>query len=88
MENTFQVKELSSEEPVVMRLEELDRLKAEKLLSKRQYAEYPKPVSKKLVLYQNLLAMQKHTARQFGLEVDQVEPVTALRRAIRSLRSS
>lgn len=87
-ENTIQVEELSTEEPVIMREEELERLKAEKLLSKRKYKEYPKDVSNKLVLYQNLLAMQKHTARQFERAMEEVEPVVALRRAIRSLRST
>jgi len=87
-ENTIQVEELSTEEPVVMREEELQRLKAEKLFSKRKYKEYPKKVSNKLVLYQNLLAMQKHTAKQEGRAIEEVEPVPALRKAIRSLRSN
>jgi len=87
-ENAIQAQELSSEEPVVMREEELARLKAEKLFSKRKYKEYPKKVSNKLVLYQNLLAMQKHTAKQEGRAIEEVEPVPALRKAIRSLRST
>jgi len=78
---------LSTEEPVVIREEELARLKAEKLFSKRKYKEYPKDVSNKLVLYQNLLAMQKHSAKGAGLKIEEVEPVVALRRSIRQLRS-
>jgi len=87
-ENTIQVEELSSEEPVVMREEELARLKAEKLVTKRKYNEYPKDISNKLVYYQNLLAMAKHTAKQTGRAADEYEPVIAFRRAIRSLRST
>jgi len=87
-ENTIQVEELSSEEPVVMREEELARLKAEKLVTKRKYNEYPKDISNKLVFYQNLLAMAKHTAKQTGRAADAYEPVIAFRRAIRSLRST
>ncbi|MCB0088654.1 MAG: PrsW family intramembrane metalloprotease [Caldilineaceae bacterium] len=88
LENTIQVEELSTEEPVVMREEELARLNTEKLFSKRTYTEYPKKVSNKLVLYQNLLAMQKHTARQEGRALDDVEPVATLRQAIQSLRNA
>jgi len=40
-----------------------------------------------MVLYQNLLAMQKHTATQLGRALDQVEPIAALREAIQSLRN-
>ena len=39
-----------------------------------------------MVLYQNLLAMQKHSAKQEGRALDDVEPVAALRQAIQSLR--
>lgn len=86
MENTLQVEELSSEEPAVMAEHELTQLKAERLFFKRRYKDYPKKVSSKMVLYQNLLAMQKHTARQLGRTLTEVEPVAALRQAVQSLR--
>ena len=38
------------------------------------------------LLYQNLQAMQKHTAKLEGRAIEEVEPVIALRRAIRQLR--
>lgn len=85
-EQTLQEKELSSETPPVITKEELTQLKAERFFFKRRYKEYPKQVSSKMVLYQNLLAMQKHVARQEGRALDDVEPVTALRQAVQSLR--
>jgi len=85
-EQTIQEAELSSEQHAVIREEELNQLKAEKFFLKRRYKKYPKKISNKLVLYQNLLAMQKHTAEQEGRALDDVEPVAALRQAIQSLR--
>jgi len=87
-ENTLQTTELSSEEPAVMTKEELGKLEGERLFFKRKYKNFPKAVGDKIVLYQNLLAMQKHTATQQGLPLQKVEPVTALRSAIQALRTS
>ena len=87
-ENTLQRYELSSEEPAVITKDELRKLEGERLFFKRRYSEFPKSVSEKIVLYQNLLAMQKHTAAQQGRSVEKVEPVAALRKAIQGFRSN
>ena len=87
-ENTLQRYELSSEEPAVITKDELRKLEGERLFFKRRYSEFPKSVSEKIVLYQNLLAMQKHTAAQQGRLVEKVEPVAALRKAIQGFRSN
>jgi len=86
LENRLQAAELSTEEPSVVPEVELKQVMSEKLFSKRKYKHFPKAIGSKLVLYQNLLAMQKHTATQFGLDVDNVEPVVRLRKAIQTLR--
>lgn len=86
-ENTLQAYELAAEEPAVITKEELRKVEGERLFFKRRYSGFPKVVSEKIVLYQNLLAMQKHTAAQQGRTVDKVAPVATLRRAIQSFRS-
>ncbi|HEY9629793.1 MAG TPA: PrsW family glutamic-type intramembrane protease [Coleofasciculaceae cyanobacterium] len=88
LENRLQAAELSTEEPSVVPEAELKKVMGEGLFSKRKYKNFPKTVGAKIVLYQNLLAMQKHTATQFGLPVDSVKPVGRLRQAIQSLRIS
>ena len=65
---------------------ELKKVEGERLFFKRRYPEFPKSVSERIVLYQNLLAMQKHTAAQQGRPVEKVEPVAALRKAIQVFR--
>ncbi len=87
MENTLQVEELNTEEPTVIKKAELELLKGEKLFFKRKYSEYPKLVGTKIVLYQNLLAIQKHDARRKSRNIETDEVVLNLRGAIRSLRS-
>ncbi len=87
-ENTLQTYQLSPEEPTVMTKEELKKLEGERLFFKRKYKNFPKAVNDKIVLYQNLLAMQKHTATQLGLPLMKVEPVAALRGAIQALRTN
>lgn len=86
LENRLQAAELSTEEPSVLPEVELKQVMGEKLFSKRKYKHFPKAIGSKLVLYQNLLAMQKHTATQFGLDVDSIELVVRLRQAIQMLR--
>ena len=86
MENILQVEELSTEDPTVVKKGELELVKGERLFFKRKYREYTKQVGSKIVMYQNLLAIQKHddTWKARGAEADQV--VVNLRDAIRSLR--
>lgn len=86
LENRLQAAELSTEKPSVVPEAELNQVMGEGLFSKRKYRNFPKAIGSKLVLYQNLLAMQKHTATQFGFQIDGVEPVIRLRQAIQSLR--
>ena len=86
LENRLQAAELSTEEPSVVPEAELKQVIGEGLFSKRKYKHFPKAIGAKLVLYQNLLVMQKHTATQLGLPIDRVEPVIRLRKAIQSLR--
>lgn len=86
LENRLQATELSTEEPSVVPEAELKQVMGEGLFSKRKYKHFPKAIGAKLVLYQNLLAMQKHTATQLDLPIDRVEPVIRLRKAIQSLR--
>lgn len=86
-ENTMQEYELTSEEESVITKDELNKLKRERLFFMRKYTDVPKEVGAKMVLYQNLLAMQKHTAAQLERSLEQTEPVAALRGAIQALRS-
>ena len=76
-ENTLQAYELAAEEPAVITKEELRKVEGERLFFKRRYSGFPKSVSEKIVLYQNLLAMQKHTAAQQGRPVEKIAPVVA-----------
>lgn len=85
-ENTLQAYELGSEGASVVTKAELKKVEGERLFFKRRYPEFPKSVSERIVLYQNLLAMQKHTAAQQGRPVEKFAPVTALRRAIQTFR--
>jgi len=87
-ENKIQVEKLSDEDTIIVHKAELELVKAEKLFSKRKYADYPKATAAKLVLYQNMLAMQKHTANVFGRDVEEDQGVAILRKGIRPLRSS
>jgi hypothetical protein len=87
-ENKIQVEELSSEAPIIINKPELELMKAEKLFSKRKYSECPKDIADKLILYQNMLAMQKHSAGIYGRDVEADEGVAILRNGIRDLRSS
>ena len=87
-ENKIQVEKLSDEDPIIVHKAELELVKAEKLFSKRKYTDYPKATADKLVLYQNMLAMQKHTANVFGRDVEEDQGVSILRKGIRALRSS
>ncbi|CAN5870483.1 hypothetical protein BH10CHL1_BH10CHL1_45980 [soil metagenome] len=87
-ENTVQIEQLATEGPAVMTKEESKKLEGERLFFTRKYKNFPKAVGAKIVLYQNLLAMQKHTAAQRGQPIEKVEPVTALRAAIQTLRAS
>ncbi|MCB0186950.1 MAG: PrsW family intramembrane metalloprotease, partial [Caldilineaceae bacterium] len=82
LENTIQIDELSAEDSAVITAAELQQLKDERLFFKRKYTAFPKKVGEKMVLYQNLLAMQKHTAAQLERSLDPIEPVAALRGAI------
>lgn len=86
-ENTLQAYELGSEGASVVTKAELKKVEGERLFFKRRYPEFPKSVSERIVLYQNLLAMQKHTAAQQGRPVEKFASVNALRRAIQTFRS-
>jgi len=86
-ENTLQREELAAEDPSVITKDEMKKVEGERLFFKRRYGEFPKRISEKIVLYQNLLAMQKHSAAQQGRSVEKVEPVAALRRAIQRFRN-
>jgi len=86
-ENTLQREELAAEDPSVITKDELRKVEGERIFFKRRYGEFPKRISEKIVLYQNLLAMQKHSAAQQGRPVEKVEPVAALRRAIQRFRN-
>jgi hypothetical protein len=88
LENRLQVAELSTEDSSVITADELNQVKHERLFFKRRYKDFPKAVGSKLVLYQNLLAMQKHTATQLGLPLIRVESVAVLRGAIQALRTN
>ena len=86
MENALQAEELSTEDREVITQAELELLKRESLFSKRKYSDYPNPVGSKIVLYQNLLAIQKHDDRKKGRDVESDKVVLRLRQAICSLR--
>ena len=87
-ENKIQVEQLAEEDHIIIHKAELELVKAEKLFSKRKYTAYPKATADKLVLYQNMLAMQKHTAGVYGRDAEADQGVTILRKGIRALRSS
>jgi len=86
-ENKLQVEELSAEEESVITEDELNKLKREHLFFKRKYTSFPKAIGAKVVFYQNLLAMQKHTAAQLGRPLDKIESIALLRQAIQSRRA-
>lgn len=88
LENALQVKELSNEKPSIVSRDELVLLKNEEFFFKRKYRDYPKKVGDKIVLYQNLLAMQKHTARQFDIPLEDAYTISQLRKAIINLKST
>ncbi len=88
LENKLQVDELSTEDLSMITEDELRQVKRGRLFFKRRYKGFPKQVGAKIVLYQNLLAMQKHTDTQFGLPRNRAEPIAALRGAIQSLRTN
>lgn len=86
-ENKIQAEQLSDEDSIIVHKAEIEQVKAEKLFSKRKYTDYPKATADKLVLYQNMLAMQKHTATVYDRDVEADQGVSILRKAIRALRS-
>ncbi len=54
----------------------------------RRYRDMPRKLSKRLIKYQNLLAMLKHTVTEEEKEVDSVKEVKDLKHAIIELRKS
>lgn len=87
-ENKLQVAQMAEEDRSVITPDELKQVKGERLFFKRRYGGFPKATGNKIVLYQNLLAVQKHTAELLGARLNDIEPVTALRDAIRALRGA
>ena len=87
-ENKLQVEQMAEEDRSIVTPDELKQVKGERLFFKRRYGGFPKGTGSKIVLYQNLLAMQKHTAALLGAPLNDIEPVTALREAIRALRGT
>jgi len=87
-ENKLQVEQLAGEDQSVITPNELKKVKGERFFFKRRYGDLPKAVGAKIVLYQNLLVMQKHTAALRGVPLNKVEPVAALRGAIQALRGT
>ena len=88
LENEIQIAELSAEEEPVITADELTQLKGERLFLKRHYRNFSKQVGAKIVLYQNLLAMQKHTVQQLALPTEKTRALPLLRGAIASLRKA
>jgi len=86
-ENEIQISELSAEEPPVVTADELEKLKHERLFSKRKYRDFPRRVGAKMVLYQNMLAILKHRVAQEALVSAKADPVSDLRTAIASKRN-
>ena len=87
-ENKLQVEQMAEEDRSIVTPDELKQVKGERLFFKRRYGGFPKGTGSKIVLYQNLLVMQKHTATLLGARLNDIEPVTALRDAIRALRGT
>lgn len=87
-ENKLQVAQMAEEDRSIVTPDELKQVKGERLFFKRRYGGFPKATGNKIVLYQNLLAVQKHTATLLGARLNDIEPVTALRDAIRALRGA
>ena len=87
-ENKLQVEQMAEEDRSIVTPDELKQVKGERLFFKRRYGGFPKGAGSKIVLYQNLLAVQKHTAALLGARLNDIEPVTALREAIRALRGT
>jgi RsiW-degrading membrane proteinase PrsW (M82 family) len=87
-ENKLQVEQLAEEDQSIVTPNELKQVKGERLFFKRRYGDFPKAVGARIVRYQNLLVMQKHTATLLGAPLNKFEPVTALRGAIQALRGT
>ena len=87
-ENKLQMAQLAEEDQSIITPNELKQVKGERFFFKRRYGDFPKAVGSKIVLYQNLLVMQKHTAALRGVPLNRIEPVTALRGAIQALRGT
>ena len=87
-ENKLQIEQLSEEDQSIITPDELKLVKGERLFFKRRYGDFSKAVGPNIVLYQNLLAMQKHSAALLSVPLNKVEPVAALRGAIQALRGT
>ncbi len=52
----------------------------------RKYKQYPKKTARKIVKYENLLAMLKHSVVRDGKDIEDSEEVQVLRNEIKVLK--
>ena len=82
------VKNLLSEHDSIVSKEEKILIKNEGDFFSRRYRSIPRMVSKRLIKYQNLLAMFKHYVTEEEKDVDSVKEIKDLQHAIIELRKS
>lgn len=87
-EQSIYVAQLSEEPTEVVSAEERAIVAQEGRWSFRRYPKYPRDISRKIVKFQNFLAIQKHVLAQEGKPVDSSEEVRLLRQEIAAQKSA
>ena len=81
-EQKIYIDQLSTEDSSIVSSDEMELIKGEGILTLRKYKRYPKKEAKRIVRYQNLLAMLKKHASDLNLPLDKVEEIELIRRGI------
>jgi RsiW-degrading membrane proteinase PrsW (M82 family) len=81
-EQKIYIDQLSTEDSSIVSSDEMDLIKTEGILTLRKYGRYPKKEAKRIVRYQNLLAMLKDYASKLNMSPDKAEEIGVIRRGI------
>ncbi|MCK5216165.1 MAG: PrsW family intramembrane metalloprotease [Methanosarcinales archaeon] len=85
-EQALTVRELLKEGNDVVSESDKKLVENEGVLSMRKYKQYPKKTARKIVKYENLLAMLKHSVVRDGKDIEDSEEVQVLRNEIKVLK--
>ncbi len=85
-EQALTVRELLKESNDVVSESDKKLVENEGVLSMRKYKQYPKKTARKIVKYENLLAMLKHSVVRDGKDIEDSEEVQVLRNEIKVLK--